>query len=149
MTARILRAEDVYRVRRTTAPLAEWAFRQHPPVFVDRTRPDLSRRGELARGVAAAAEVNHGRWVARCPFCASAQVVSPAGPRFLCAGAEGCANGPARGAFVPVVFPPDDVRARIEAVLLVRPDRANRNWMPGETVADLIEENAEHGLDGA
>ncbi len=142
---RLLRAEDVYRPR-VGRSRAEWAFQQYPPVFdVDRERPDLAKRGELARAVSVKAEVNHGRWVARCPFCTSAQVVTPADARFLCAGADGCANGPVRGAFVPIVFP--SAQEQIEAALLARPNRETRNWTARETVDDLIEENAAHGLD--
>ena len=41
---------------------------------------------------------------------------------------------------------PDDAEAA-EAVLLRRPLTVNRNWRPPETVADLLRENAEHGVD--
>jgi hypothetical protein len=147
---RLLRAEDVYHARhfvtRTSRlALAEWAFQKYPPVFVDRAQPDLSRRGELVRATVVRAEVNHGRWIARCPFCPSAQIVSPEDPRFLCAGSDGCANALVRGAFVAVEFPAR--RAEVETALLARPDRTTRNWRPGEAVADLIEENAANGLD--
>lgn len=146
---RLVRAEDVYggrRARAASAPPAEWAFQTYPPVFVDRPQPDLSRRGELAQGVEAAAEVNFGRWVARCPFCPSAQVVTPQDPRFLCAGSDGCANAPVRGAFVRVVFPAPQVQTAVEGTLLVRP-RENQNWHRNEKVSDLRKENAAHGLD--
>jgi hypothetical protein len=43
-----------------------------------------------------------------------------------------------------IVWPPDPIA--IEAVLLMRPDPASRNWEPGETVADLVMENAAHGI---
>ncbi len=36
--------------------------------------------------------------------------------------------------------------AAIERVLLRRPVLSTRNWAPGETVADLERENAEHGV---
>jgi hypothetical protein len=42
--------------------------------------------------------------------------------------------------------PPDDERQAIEAALRVRPDPTTRNWLPGETVADLLRENAEHDV---
>jgi hypothetical protein len=148
-----VRAEDVYAPRRIRAgtasvPVAEWAWHKYPPVFDGRDAPDLSRRGTLDESYSITAEVNQGRWVARCPFCPSAQVATPADPRFLCAGADGCANGAVGGAFVPVVFPDDTERTDIVGALVVRP-RENRNWRAPETAADLIEENEAHGLDGA
>lgn len=150
---RLLRADDVYYERRlfartSSVPVAEWAFQKYPPVFVDREAPDLTRRGETSV-VFTRAEVNHGRWVARCPFCPSAQVVSPVDARFICAGLDGCANATVRGAFVQIVFPDDRERGLIEAALLQRPERPNRNWRAPETVASLIEENEAHGLDDA
>lgn len=139
-------AEDTYYSPRFTAPVAEWAFRRFPPVFDGREAPDLSRRGEQS-DVVTVAEVNWGRWVAQCPFCASAQVVSPADPRYLCAGVDGCANGPVQGAFVQVAFPAEDVDEIADA-LLVRPIE-NRNWRAPETPQDLRRENAANGLDNA
>lgn len=138
----ILRAEDVYRGRAPRGDVAEWATRRFPPAV----RGDVSRRGGLDSSTPAVAEVNQGRWVARCPFCPSAQVVSPDDPRFLCAGSDGCSNAPVQGAFVPVVFPDAETRAGIEAALLKRPDMVNRNWT-AETVDDLTKENEAHGLD--
>jgi len=41
-----------------------------------------------------------------------------------------------------VVFPAE--MAIIEAVLSRRRRPENRNWQPGETVADLVRENEEH-----
>lgn len=39
-------------------------------------------------------------------------------------------------------------RQAIERVLLQRKDPLNRNWLIGETVDDLINENLEHGIVG-
>lgn len=142
---RIVRAEDKYLHRQLLdkrVPIAEWAWWLYPPVFVDRPIPDLSRRGELDANVTTLARVEHGRWYADCPFCASGQVVSPTDPRFLCAGSDGCANGQIKGAFAQVVFPQGDEREQAEPVLLARPAHDNRNWLPPrESVADLIAEN--------
>ncbi len=134
---RLWRAEDVYTPNGELAPMAEWAYHQYPPVFVDRAQPDRSKRGQLSDATIKA-YVNHGRWVADCPFCPSAQVVSPADPRFLCAGSDGCANSKVQGSFAQVVFPAD--LELIEQALLLRPDRKNRNWTT-ESVAVLLEEN--------
>jgi hypothetical protein len=150
--ARLRRAEDTYAPHRLTArtaavPVAEWAFHRYPPIDA-LEEADLSRRGQTDSTAQVTAEVNQGRWVGRCPFCPSAQVVTPDDPRFLCAGADGCANAPVRGAFVAVVFPPASVQDDVEAALMPRPTE-NRNWRRGETPADLREENAAHGLDNA
>lgn len=34
----------------------------------------------------------------------------------------------------------------VERLLLMRPVRQTQNWFPGETLADLMLENAEHGV---
>jgi len=150
---RLLRAEDVYAPRHFLAdtappPICEWAWHLYPPVFIDREQPDLSRRGELDEDAVTIARIEEGRWIADCPFCPSAQIVSPADQRYLCAGSDGCANADIRGAYARVVFPREAKRDAIEEALLARPDRANRNWRPGETVAVLHAENAQHGVGG-
>lgn len=108
-----------------------------------RTRPGLLRveinwepRGQVY------AEVNHSRWIARCPFCAGAMYVAP-GLEFFCVDCLMAGND---GHAMRVVFPAE--RARIEALLAARPQRANRNWQPGESVEELEAENAAH-LGGA
>ena len=149
---RLLGAEDVYAPRHFLAdtappPICEWAWHLYPPVFIDREQPDLSRRGEFDEDAVTIARIEEGRWIADCPFCPSAQVVSPADQGYLCAGADGCANAPIRGAFARVLFPAPAVRDEIEAMLLERPP-ANRNWLPHESAADLRAENARHGVGG-
>jgi hypothetical protein len=83
------------------------------------------------------ARVEHGRWLVDCPVdgCAGAQLASDSDRRFVCVE---CAAGP-----FEVEWPLD--RDEIEAALNVRP-APNRNWLPGETVADLLAENAERGV---
>lgn len=39
--------------------------------------------------------------------------------------------------------------AAIERLLVARPEVATRNWLPGETIADLARENAEHSIAAA
>lgn len=75
------------------------------------------------------AELNHGRWIVRCPKCPNAELASE---RFRC---SEC------GAAGRVVWPED--RTEIERLTLVRPT-VNRNWSPGESVALLAAENLEH-----
>lgn len=81
------------------------------------------------------AEINHGRWIARCQ-CGGAECVDPDWPFLVCCS---CGAGPQN-----IRFPRD--RKQIESELLKRPDRTTRNWRPGETLADLRQENAEHGI---
>jgi len=86
------------------------------------------------------AYVNWGRWVADCPHCrGGAMVVSRVDPVFWCVKC-GMRGHPWRS----VAFPgnADD----IEALLVMRPDMANRNWRPGETVDGLRRENIEHDV---
>jgi ribosomal protein S27AE len=89
---------------------------------------------------AVCAEVNRGRWIARCPLCGpGAMLVSRADPRFWCVTCGMAANG---GQPMQVLFPAE--QRTIETILLMRPVE-NRNWQPGEGVAALARENLEHG----
>lgn len=89
-------------------------------------------------------EVNHGRWIWRCPCRPDgggvAWLALPLGwcPR--------CANGDVGGRWRALRFP--DERAEIERVLGLRAAVETRNWRPSETVADLERENSAHGMDG-
>jgi len=80
------------------------------------------------------AYVNHGRWVADCPTCASGLAVDPDAPEAPC-----LSCGSIHRVRAPRVY------KAIERALLVRPVH-NRNWLPGETVADIRTENMAHGL---
>ena len=82
------------------------------------------------------AELNHGRWIVKCPECPSAS--ERGGPGFTDGVSFVCVNCGAGG--VPV-WPED--RDRIEVAVQGRPQR-NRNWEPGEPVDLLIAENIEH-----
>jgi hypothetical protein len=90
------------------------------------------------------AYVNHGRWVVDCE-CGDAGVVDPGQPDrgFFC---FGCYNIIHTGLPRRVAYPVDEVRGRVEALLLARPDLGTRNWSPAETVEDLAIENIAHGL---
>jgi hypothetical protein len=82
--------------------------------------------------------VNHGRWIVRCPWCASAELASDL---YFCS--QGCFNGKVGRKYVRVTWPKQ--REAIEAVLLKRPDPQTRNWT-SETIDELARENKEHGL---
>lgn len=84
------------------------------------------------------ARVHCGRWVVFCvrPWCASAQSLPPGTPAMQCWDCGAVAER--------IVWPPDP--DGIEAVLLMRPNVLNRGWEPGETMQDLLMENAAHGI---
>lgn len=89
-----------------------------------------SPRGEVA------ARVNHGRWLADCPYCHGAELVRVGEP-FFCLSCGMKENG---GHVMAVRFP-DDAEA-IECALKSRP-LENQNWEPSETIEMLLAENAE------
>lgn len=95
---------------------------------------------DLAIPGLAYAEANWGRWIARCPagLCTSAVQVRRWQQRFECTGEGGC------GWTAPIQWPDDP--EMIEAILGLRPDVRTRSWLPGESLDDLIAENARHGL---
>lgn len=109
--------------------------------------PSDSRRGYyvapfgITDEVTVSAVVNHGRWLTLCPFCPSAQEASAESHLFYCAT---CQNEAIGNAAIRVEWP-DDADA-VEATLLERPFRENRSWVTGETVADLVVENAANGV---
>jgi hypothetical protein len=80
------------------------------------------------------AYANHGRWVAGCPRCNSAEHLRERERYFRC---QLC------GFNDRLRWPRN--HKQIEAALAPRPT-PNRNWYPGETVGELIAENIEHGI---
>lgn len=100
-------------------------------------------------GAPLVAEINHGRWIARCPCKARPTKRRPEAPggvvwlEYPYIWCVRCKNRATAGAWRRVILPAD--RERIEALLLARPDPETRNWLPSESVADLERENIEHG----
>lgn len=94
------------------------------------------------------AEVRHGVWIALCPCGQIREGVYGGGvvwvdrPYVWC---PLCRNKATGRRWRPVVLPAE--RMAIEAVLSVRPDAETQNWQPGESVADLLADNAAHGLE--
>jgi hypothetical protein len=86
------------------------------------------------------AEANWGRWVTRCPtgLCTNAVQITRWQQRFECVGAGGC------GWTSPIVWPQDP--ESIEVLLAMRPDSNTRSWLPGETLNELLAENAAHDV---
>ncbi|MDI9885897.1 hypothetical protein QMZ92_16305 [Streptomyces sp. HNM0645] len=72
------------------------------------------------------ARVDAGRWLAQCPLCQSAQVVSPADPRFWCVDCQ-------PDGWAPLRFP-DDVAA-VEQLVAAEPNKARRFWWAEDDTA--------------
>jgi len=86
------------------------------------------------------AEANWGRWIARCPrpYCTNAlALMGPEETIFVCVAEDGC------GQVAEIIWPPDP--DAIKTLLLMRPVPRTRSWVPGETVDDILIENAAHG----
>jgi len=88
------------------------------------------------------AEVNHGRWLANCPLCGGAEMVSEAWPFIFCMSCGMEDNG---SHIMAVEFPKS--KRQLEAILAVRPTE-NRNWTAVESKRDLLAENVAHGIGG-
>jgi hypothetical protein len=85
-----------------------------------------------------AVRANWGRFVLGCSRCPSATWVNPdADSLVVC---RDC------GTPAEAVWPSAEMVYGIERLLLMRPDVTTRNWEPGETLHDLMEENVAHGL---
>ena len=93
------------------------------------------------KSIALHAEANHGRWIVVCPDCAGAQFACPDDRRFMC---NECANAAVGGFWRPVIWPKE--RAKIDELLMLRPDPKTRHWVPGESVANLKAENKANGV---
>jgi hypothetical protein len=97
------------------------------------------------------AEVNHGIWVWLCPCKLGGELDPPVGggvvwvslPFGWCPRCQNAATG---GAWRPLRVPTE--REAIEAALLPRTDPTTRNWWPGETVDELVAQNALYGIEG-
>ena len=85
-----------------------------------------------------AVRANWGRWIVDCPRVSSHALWVEAGtPFFIC---------PACGAEAELVWPDEATRVGIERLLMMRPNEADRNWVPGETLHDLLDENVAHAI---
>lgn len=84
------------------------------------------------------AEVNHGRWICRCPFCNGAEFVFLNDPLFLC---TSCLND-GTGEYIRIKIPKSN--KAIENILNKRKIE-NRNWTD-EKLSGLTVENLEQGV---
>jgi len=86
------------------------------------------------------ARVNHGRWIADCPFCTGSEMVWFEEPSaFFC---FSCRNKAVDGHLLRVDIPKNYMK--IEDILLIR-HPVNRNWQ-GETLSALKSENTKVGV---
>ena len=95
-----------------------------------------------AAGPTVQAEINHGRWLVKCPWCAGAEPVDKDDLFFYCLN---CLNAAVGGGRVPVAMP--QRTAALEALLVKRPSDENRNWLPGQALAEIAAENAAENLE--
>jgi hypothetical protein len=95
---------------------------------------------DLAAPGTAYVEANWGAWKARCirPDCTNAMQVKREQTVMTCEGLDGC------GMTADLAWPADP--DAIEVLLLMRPVPRTRNWLPGESLDDLMVENAAHDL---
>ncbi len=87
------------------------------------------------------AEVNVGRWLVRCPFCAGAEMIWEDSLIFMC---ESCWNKKVDYKFLKVKLPLK--RTQIEKLLELRPNTINKNWLPNDTIKAIEAENLAHGI---
>lgn len=87
--------------------------------------------------------VDGSRWIAKCPFCAGAEVVNFTTKMFFCCS---CRNQQVGHACIRVKLPVKGMREKVEGALLKRPDWMMRAWFPQETIADLEKQNKAHGV---
>lgn len=97
---------------------------------------------------------NSGRWVARCGLCPNAEgfyAKAPAGfvyqvrdgvweevsTHFVC---RIC------GTVNELIWPRYETMLAVERLLMMRPNPFTRNWVPGETLENLMLENGAHGI---
>ena len=126
------------------ALLSQGDFANYQEFYQKWLRPMMARHAKVVALEDVAdfeivAEVNHGRWVLQCLFCAGAEFAWKDG-KFMCCS---CWNEQADGKFLRMKFPIE--QKAIEELLLKRPKPENRNWT-GESIADLEKENAERGI---
>lgn len=122
----------------------EYGVREHVATVLQRRRAQAADAvqpvEQFASRLEIAAEINAGRWIARCPFCIGAEAADPVDPRFYCLS---CFNADVDHKWVSVKFPEAVDKAAIEAVLEQRAGSQDlKGWLPGETVEELQSQNA-------
>lgn len=93
-----------------------------------------------AKGDPIPAIIARNNWAVVCPYCNDAFLYEP-GFDFFC---RTCLMQGNDGQAQPVAMPAN--RVALETTLELRPNPFTRNWIPGETVEDLRNENARRGI---
>jgi hypothetical protein len=120
-----LRAEDFY-LPPPDRPVDSWQL--VPPAervlvwYEQKQQRRLPRRSGTVLGVTVYPQINHGRWVADCPECSSAQIVTPTDPRMFCVE---CLSG-----WFQLTFPTDAAAA--ERSVNDLPVRERNWWHPDD-----------------
>lgn len=120
--------------------------RQHLQFFPFGTRPEVALLQvdlgdpEQPTDAPIPAFVNHGRWLAQCQTCRSAEYVDLDQLLFMCCA---CWNFDYGCQWRRVLLPKN--WKAIEKLLLLRPDPDTRNWEPGERLTLLRADNKAHG----
>lgn len=101
---------------------------------------ELPAGRELCRWHAVFARINWSRNVVDCPNpnCSNAMTLRYGDAVMVCSCRGGC------GWATLVIWP--DNYADIVGVLMLRPDPFTRDWLPGESLMDLINQNLMHGI---
>lgn len=97
----------------------------------------MKRPTKVSKKAVVYARVEHGRWLADCPWCRNAIFAPLTDPRFFC---PECMNAAVHGEFVKLVVPKTEDREQIAGLLLRVPDERCRNWLPTETVEELAQQ---------
>lgn len=133
LRGRILRAEDTYPADSAAKRVSERCLVHHWSWWAK----GYELPSDHHESIELDAFINHSRWLVQCPWCNSAQVVSPVDPQFFCIQ---CSNEQADYKWVAIKFPADDEVTKIEEALSLRA-HINRNWQIGETSDTLNREN--------
>lgn len=77
------------------------------------------------------------RWIVGCPDCAAGfELVFESEPLFMCAV---CWNARVDGLWRPVVMPPAEIRAAVEAAAGEVSLPGERHWIPGRAIAEIAD----------
>lgn len=108
--------------------------------FLDTYQVIVGRDKRIVDSPIVLARVNHGRWIADCPFCTGSEMAWFEQPSlFIC---FSCRNKAVSGHLLRVVIPKNYLK--IEDILMIR-HPVNRNW-EGETLSALKSENTKVGI---
>jgi len=113
-------------------------FKDFSSYYRRQARRQLTLPDDVYPGLKIEAQINHGRWIVDCPFCKGAEYLWEGMKLFLCVS---CLNNDTR---LPIRVEVPKNKSAIEKILLERENPETRNWMPGETLADLKRENKEN-----